>query len=281
MKYFIIVIPCFLMLLNFSYSQTGPRTSDFQSGDRPLGLDIVAPVMAAGSDTASANFQVTELPQFLSYVNLNWNTASNLIGLDAVSLDPSAIVVQQDTIARAYLLRDGAGYRNTLGFNTVDMGTNASSVSQLLFPDVSSNNQYFADPESLASDPRSSGNPLLVGDFVDLGAIGNNQTVNFFLIANGANGGTNLYDSDIGTNPDGVRHLVTYAIPDSPFLLVGFEDLWGGGDADFNDVMFAINVGASNVHYLANPEPSFLLMMGAVIGLGFWLYRRHDWQYSL
>ncbi len=55
---------------------------------------------------------------------------------------------------------------------------------------------------------RTSSEPLLPGDFVDLGTFG------------------------AGTQPDGINHVVAFASVQlgSPYLLIGFEDLLGGGD---------------------------------------------------
>ena len=37
------------------------------------------------------------------------------------------------------------------------------------------------------------------------------------------------------------------ADPDSPYLLIGIEDLPGGGDEDYNDLVLALDIGAGNV----------------------------------
>jgi hypothetical protein len=41
-------------------------------------------------------------------------------------------------------------------------------------------------------------------------------------------------------------------MPDSPFILVGFEDLIGGGDRDYNDALFVVDVGIENATNLIN-----------------------------
>jgi len=53
--------------------------------------------------------------------------------------------------------------------------------------------------------------------------------------------------------------------------------LYGGGDKDYNDVVFAFNVGAATVHsLLATPEPSMYLTLGGFLALAIWAKRRMD-----
>jgi hypothetical protein len=56
----------------------------------------------------------------------------------------------------------------------------------------------------------------------------------------------NVFWTDIDRNLDGIDHVVAFAHVDSPYLLPGFEDLYGGGDRDYNDVLFAVYVGEQN-----------------------------------
>jgi hypothetical protein len=41
--------------------------------------------------------------------------------------------------------------------------------------------------------------------------------------------------------------LAVRTVVGSPFLLIGVEDLFGGGDQDYNDLVFAVDIGAENV----------------------------------
>ena len=58
--------------------------------------------------------------------------------------------------------------------------------------------------------------------------------LDFFLIADGANGGTNVFSTNSSLNKDGVNHVMSYAfaVPGSSYLLISFEDMYGGGDRD-------------------------------------------------
>src|SRR6266446_7889545 len=64
-----------------------------------------------------------------------------------------------------------------------------------------------------------------------------------------------------GRNPDGVEHvLVDYAEGDGgDIAFLGFEDLFGGGDHDYNDANFQIVGGIGEIR--AVPEPSSLTLL--------------------
>lgn len=67
-----------------------------------------------------------------------------------------------------------------------------------------------------------------------------------------------------GRNPDGVEHvLVDYAEGDGgDVALLGFEDLFGGGDHDYNDANFEILGGIGEVRRVPEPSSLILLLFG-------------------
>lgn len=248
--------------------------STIQSSARPLGLSPVAPVMAAGSDAASANFQQNALPAVTAFLNTRLSE-SRSVNDSAMLLDPSKLRLQTDSDVRVYFIGEGAGYNNTLGFNTSGGGVTTGNP-QLIFPNASSSVSTY-DPASTAR--RTGSNPLLPGDFVNLGQMSAGTLLNFFLIANGASGGRNVYSTDQSVNPDGINHVVAfaYAVPGSSFLIIGFEDLLGGGDRDFNDLLFAVDIGARNIAALTGtPEPRLCVTLGSLAMVTVWLKRRRD-----
>lgn len=255
---------------------SGAQTQNqYQDAARPFGIGLSGPVMRAGSDSSSADFQANELPGLLNFVNANLSESQSLADISAVSLDPSALTLNLDSTVRTYFLSEGAGYRNTLGYTPIDAQSGASGSQSLIFPDASSHNRYSENPTDTSSDST----PLQPGDFVDLGAYSAGTLVDFFLISNGANGGTDTYTADAASNPDGMQHVVSYALPGSPYLIIGFEDLFGGGDRDYNDIVFAVDIGAANVERLvavAAPEPATWAMMGLTLALAGWRFRRRE-----
>lgn len=265
-----------LMLVGTMITSVAQQASPIQSAARPYSLDITAPVQIAASDAASKIFQTEVLPGMLDLVNKNlgeYRTQSDK-DLAAISLDPSKLVLNSDATARVYFLGEGAGNRNSLGISTTGGGP-LSEDAALIFPDASSPAGY-AGSGSLI---RTSREPLLAGDFVDLGTFKAGTALDFFLIANGAVGGGEAFSTNLSLNKDGVVHAVSLAPNGSAYLIIGFEDLNGGGDRDYNDLVFAVEIGKNNVSQLAGlgaPEPSLaagcLLATAALLGFS---RRRH------
>ncbi len=265
-----------IALLSLSLWSAAQVISPVQSAARPFNLDIVAPVMVAGSDAAAKDFQANALPGMLKLIsqNLGERSYKNNAALNAVALDPSKLVMQNDAAARVYFLGEGAGFRNTLGFSTLG-GSPLSPDAQLIFPNASSSIGYGGTGKSI----RTSDEPLVAGDFVDLGSFKAGTKLDFFIIANGFYGGKEYFSTEQSVNMDGVVHAVSLASNGSAYLIIGFEDLKGGGDRDYNDLVFAVEIGSANVKAMAGlgaPEPS--LAMGALIAavgfLGFSRQRR-------
>jgi hypothetical protein len=210
-----------------------------------MGLSSVGPVMSAGSDAGSAAFQTTLLLSLADFLETKLSETKKVDDA-AMLLDPSKLKLLTDSDVRAYFVGDGYGYKNTLGFNTSGSGVEKGDP-KLIFPDASSPVSSY-DPGSKAV--RSTSSPLIPGDFVDLGRMSSGTALNFFLITTGANGGANVHSTDPSSaKPDGINHVVSfaYAKPGRSFLLIGFEDLLGGGAPESNDLVFALDIGARNI----------------------------------
>ncbi|MCA9176697.1 MAG: DUF4114 domain-containing protein [Planctomycetales bacterium] len=238
------------------------RYGSVQSPARPFGLDVVDGVQLRDSDALGRDFSSNDyawMTQVLSQpggLSQTYSSAS----ATTVLLDPGRLNILTDYNVRAYFVGEDAGYHNTLGFNPNGAGVSAGAM--LVFPDMSTD-----------TGRRDASAPLKPRDFVDLGLITGGSILDFFLIANGANGGTDVFTLDAGANPDGLRHVAIHARidADSPYLLLGFEDLVGGGDMDMNDAVIALDIGVANVKNLLNtvgaPEPGSTLAFGAFLGI--------------
>ena len=241
------------------------QTSPIQSSVRPFGLEIVNKVQSAASDDASKNFQVNVLPGVIKLVNGNLGESVK-VNDSAYLLDSSKLKLKTASDVRVYFVGEGAGYANTLGFTTDGSGSVDSKTAQLIFPNASTGSKL------------TEKEPVQAGDYVTLGKMEAGSALDFFVIANGANGGKTTFSTQLSENPDGINHVVSFAytMKDSPYLILGFEDLLGGGDRDFNDVLFAVDIGAVNVAALtATPEPATMASMGAFLALG-WVLRRRQ-----
>ena len=66
------------------------------------------------------------------------------------------------------------------------------------------------------------------------------------------------YSGPAGNNPDGEVHVSLWALDDGKYTVqVGFEDLWDGGDQDYNDLIFDV----SGVGTMVTPEPITLTLL--------------------
>lgn len=259
---------------------TSGTVSPVQSPADPMGLKIVDQTRLAGSDAASANFQKNLLPTATDFILKTLpETQNNSAVVKAMPLDPSKLVLATTENVRAYFVFEGAGYANTLGFNTTGTGVKDGDP-KIIFPNASSS---VGPITSGQTGERTANEPLLPGDFVNLGVMKAGTKLDFFLLADGANGGTTAWSTS-GNNPDGINHVASlsarmFAIPNinSPYLFIAFEDLWGGGDKDYNDAVFAINVGAATINRLvATPEPATWASLACFLVLAVYVKRRQD-----
>ena len=204
-----------------------PKTAPFNHLKGPLAYSPLL-IQLAGGDERSSEFQSQDLPGISRYVNQTLGERSQ-VDDSTMLLDTTLLKLQNASDVRVYFVGEGAGYHNTLGLSTT--GQTLTGDAGLLFPDA-----------SVASSRRSN-YPVKAGDYVNAGEYNAGTALDFFLIANGAYGGKNTYWSGETANPDGINHMVALAVPESPYLIIGFEDLYGGGDRDFNDLVFAVDIG--------------------------------------
>lgn len=237
---------------------TGADYSPYQSTADPLGLDLEDDVRVAGSDKNSGKFQSDILPELQLYLNGDLTRSLNVDSNWTVQLDPTQLTLPQaKKKMSAYFVGENSTAHHSLGYNTSGMGV-GSGDPKLLFPDLSS-----AD-----AGPQSNAEPLLSGDFVKTATLDKNNPLDFFLIADGANGGTTVFSLDASVNPDGLQHAVVHALPDSPYLFLGF-DATLGGSGQYNDVLLAFDIGKQNVTTLiatiGTPEPGTPLLLGSLL----------------
>ena len=157
------------------------------------------------------------------------------------------------------VLSASAAYHNFLGLYLLSPGP-VQQGGVLAENHESAGDQVVFDPSLLGYSP---GDELIFGIAVYRG--GSHESPTNFLA---------LFFTGAGSrNPDGVEHAMVDALGGGQYL-VGFEDLWGGGDRDYNDTRFLFTGGVTNV-----PEPVTLGLFGiAIIGLAIASRRRRRVQ---
>jgi len=175
--------------------------------------------------------------------------------LAAHELDASSLYWNGVDPVEVYFINEGAGYRNQLTFTATDEFGEIID-SGMIFEDISS-------PDSIL---KNSDGPLALGEGVSLGEYEGVVQMDFAVISNGYNGGTSVLGTDPENNPYGLQHVVAYEIGE--WIILGFEDILGGGDEDYNDVVFAVRGVQEGAPEPADvPEPSALLGL-LVLGAG-------------
>ncbi len=118
------------------------------------------------------------------------------------------------------------------------------------------------------------------GSTFDLGNFFAGTELNFRLeVHNTAN---TFYSGSAGNNSDGIAHAFVDDTFGNNETLVSFEDLLGGGDRDYNDLIFSFtNTEASGLTTTQMPEPSAVILVGSgILGLVAWKwnmeYKTHE-----
>ncbi len=263
MKIFICCAAGLLAMLGVSLTAQAQTAASVQSPMRPLGLNLWhntnGRVMVFGSDTASAAFMSTNFNSFMAIVNDNLGESAVYSQAANNTLAPEKLFFFFDYSPRLYFLTEGAGYTNALGANICDAETSNSSTPDttnrfLIMPNSQSNKGLGGN----GSSTRTTSAPMQPGDFIQLPAISKGKQLELFLIANMNSSAVPeaTYYNQKQQNGDNLLHMVAFFPANSNFVIIGFEDIYGGGDLDYNDLVFALDVGANNAAVWRNPQGS-------------------------
>ena len=241
-----------------AYLATGPHGIGREGKATLLGLPVKGAIQATGSDFRSLFFRVFELPEFMKLAAQKFSHDAYVKRFDEIKIDPSRLVMKGESEVRVYFVGEGAAALNSLGLNLAGVGAEEGNPF-LLFPNVSTrfhlrSSARFAELLRFlwfGYGWRSEARPLKPGDFVDLGKLPAGTNLGFFLVYDGYAKNLDkrgpVFTAMPDKNPDQRAHMVAYAVEDSPYLLISFEDGPGGGDADFGDAVFAVEMSKENI----------------------------------
>lgn len=257
-----------VVVAGFTATLVAGTYSSIQSTLRPLSLTIADKVQVAGSDSTSAAFETVKTG-YINYCSTMLPEGVAFTGSGLYQLDPQRLYFLFDYAPRVYFIKDGACYTNALGATIATMSAPSSSIltgnTFTIFPSASCGMGVCGSGNNV----RSAEEPLLYGDYVQLPTVKAGQQLSFFLMANltitnnsvqsskrkgkittSGNASTatpeSVYYNGTDNNPDAFQHMIAFFPDNSQYVIIGFEDMYGGGDKDCNDVMFVVDVGPMN-----------------------------------
>ncbi|MGB3241094.1 MAG: DUF4114 domain-containing protein [Geitlerinemataceae cyanobacterium] len=196
-------------------------------------------------------------------------------------LDPAKLNLIYDHEVKVHFLSEGAAFRNQFGA-TVTGTTNINDT--ILFDEIScltascSTLTGYQQPGIGSSTIAKGG--LTAGESVSLGNVTAGSTLDFWLNANGfLKPNATRWSTDTAKNKDGLQHVMAYEYED--YLVLAWEDLVRGGDQDYNDAVFAIDIGKANLQKIREesqdvPEPSTTAALLGVMAFGLSRLRRRQ-----
>ena len=242
-------------------------------GDAPT-IEDVTDQIALASDANIALQQATE--ELFDHLN----EIEGVDPEDLTGIDMSDVSLPNEHSVSVTFQGEGAGYQNSLGFYKIDADGNITDV-EFVWENASAQGsggdlEPGASTVDLDLDAGESFGFFILGN-------GNNQN-NYSEFGDGhlefrdGDGGAGVDSSnpqlvfvrDDGTvievngnvyhtagmgdqtslNADGELHAVTGLNTVTGTLMIGFEDLFSGGDSDFNDLMISVDIGADNAREL-------------------------------
>lgn len=228
----------------------------------PLGLDVVGPVQASGSD-AQAQAYNAFAPTINSYIgNVNGVFNPQNSATTQVISDPTNVLSNSDATVRIYWVNNSAAYNNTIGFSPT--ATISPSTASVVFPNAS--------VKASSPNPGDANSPysgLVAGNFVDLGLQTQGTPFQLFLAADAADGpNKGIFYANAALNADGINHLKMVQFLGTNYYLIGWEDLpLSVSDLDYNDVFIVAEI-------IAVPEPMTYVIFAMLAGVILFIQRR-------
>jgi serralysin len=194
----------------------------------------------------------------------------------------STIPITDDYPVRVIFEGETAGYRNSFGYYKINPDTREIYDVDIIWENASlrgSGGELIAGESDQVLDVQAGdsigffiiSNGYSYNDFASLGeggyafvdADGSPATLDSrdpSLVFQSADGSrstisyhqyhTAAFDETVGLNPDGLLHTTGVLKTDKGEITLGFEDLYNGGDRDFDDSVFTVDLGPANASFL-------------------------------
>ncbi len=208
---------------------------------------LIGKVYVAATDSLSQAYS-TNQTSFLNIITSQLQEGVAFTGAGLNQLDPTRLYFLFDYAPRCYWIYGYAGYVDGIGATiaTVSAPTSTPLTGNTftIMPDVHWNGY----------NTRTSTYPVAQGDFVQLPTVKAGQQLGFFIYSNEASNGNaaDCFYNGASINADGFQHMIAFFPSNSQYIIIGFEDMYGGGDKDCNDVMFVVDIGPNNAAALKN-----------------------------
>ena len=227
-------------------------TGEFQLGLQAPDRDTVTPldlsnVTSNGFNLSGGGLEIAvTIPDgteqvFVEITTVGEETALGVEITDGVNNAPNAQVTVSATLHRE------AAFDNTIGFYLIDAANDGAVIDpltgQAITGSTSSNRlghlQAAIDNTLISAAAPSNNQTSLIDETFDITNL--DTDVQLFLVpylisSELPSDFSNMYSSFLGTNADGAEHV--RLLSNNAF---GFEDLAGGGDNDFDDIVVEIN----------------------------------------
>lgn len=204
-------------------------------------------------------------------------------GAKTSNVDLTKMAIHQDVTAHVAFDGSGAGYHNSVGMYTYDNSGKITGV-QMLYSNISGQGVqngpaafdmkmhagehfgFFVAPNAYNQGNNASLFNSHDGSFTLLdatnGATANVNSGHEMQLAYLAKDGsetvlhtqywTSLFTTNTKDNVDGFQHSHVTVDPVTGVMSVAFEDLLGGGDKNFHDANFTVNIGQANAALMAH-----------------------------
>jgi len=196
---------------------------------------VAAAILASGAMAAEAqafSFTKTEATNLadqnqalFDFFKSNVNKEREALSASELKpLDASGLMFDTSETVEVYFIHEGAGYKNQLLFSA------AGEAPEMLIENASLEN---------SGGSLKAGQGYLLSDF---GGLPGTAQFEFLIASNGyKKDNPTLLGADPTKNSDGLEHVTAFGYTDETtgdyYTFIGFEDIIGGGDRDFNDVV--------------------------------------------